>query len=71
MNRAVELNIKNDDGDSIMSMSKGCDLYCGGLCCMPTMKIHDKAHDKDLGFIKVECAPFGNIPMVGYVNLGI
>jgi len=70
MNRPVELNIKNDDGDSIMKMSKGCDIACAGCCCLPTMKIYDKEHDKDLGSIKVNCTAC-NFPGMGLIDIGI
>jgi len=56
MNKPVEVNIKNDDGDSIMRLSKGCDIAALGWCCLPSMALYDKENDKDLGSIKVNCA---------------
>jgi hypothetical protein len=62
MIRPVDVLIKNDDGDSIMKMSKGCDLACGGCLCMPKMTLEDKEHDKDLGSIQVNCNLCAFIP---------
>mmetsp|Transcript_14658 Transcript_14658/g.12064 ORF Transcript_14658/g.12064 Transcript_14658/m.12064 type:complete len:80 (-) Transcript_14658:414-653(-) len=56
MNKPVDVNIKNDEGDCIMRLSKGCDQALCGWFCLPSMNVYDKEHGKDLGSIKVNCA---------------
>jgi len=71
MTRPVEVNIKNNDGDTIMKLTKECNLALMGIFCLPQMNLYDKENDKELGYIRVNCSVCNMNPCQTYPNFSI